>query len=105
MKKNNLKPVIAAIGSTIALAMSAQVGASDNPFKLVEFGDSLNVAAEARDMQGNKVMINDETGFSYGGDEMGKYSDGKIATGVKDPAVCGSFAGASCSMPHLSSDK
>jgi len=102
MKKNNFKPIAAAIGSTIALAIAAPAGANDNPFQLIEFGDGINVAAEARDMQGNKVMINDETGFAYGGDEMAKYSDGKLATGKKDPAVCGSFAGASCSMPHLS---
>ena len=52
-------------------------------------------------MQGNKVMINDETGFTYGGDQMGKYAGGKVATGKKDPAVCGTFSGSMCSMPHL----
>jgi hypothetical protein len=104
MKKNNFKPVVAAIGSSIVLAMSASVTAAENPFQLIEFGDSITVASEARDMQGNKVMINDETGFTYGGDGMGKYSDGKIATGKKDPSVCGSFAGSTCSMPHLSGE-
>ncbi len=100
MNKNNLKPIAAALGSTIALALSAPVSA-DNPFQMVEFGASVSVAAEAVDMKGNKVMINDETGFTYGGDGQGKYSGGKIATGAKDPAVCGTFGGASCSMPHL----
>ena len=52
-------------------------------------------------MQGNKVMINDETGFTYGGDGQAKYAGGKMSTGAKDPAVCGTFGGASCSMPHL----
>ena len=52
-------------------------------------------------MKGNKIKINDETGFTYGGDQQGKYSGGKIATGTKDPAVCGTFSGASCSMSHL----
>jgi hypothetical protein len=102
MKKNNLKPIVADIGSTIALAIAAPVTAGDNPFQMVEFGDAITVAGNAVDMQGNKVMINDETGFTYGGDQMAKYADGKIATGKKDPAVCGTYAGATCSMPHLS---
>ena len=100
MKKNSLKPLMVAVGSTVALAVAAPVSA-DNPFQMVEFGDGITVAGEARDMQGNKVMINDETGFTYGGDQMGKYSDGKVATGKKDPAVCGTFSSASCSMPHI----
>ena len=81
--KNNRKAVAAAIGTALAL------------------GATSAIAAEARDMQGNKVMIEDATGFTYGGDGMGKYAGGKIATGVKDPAVCGTFGGASCSMKHL----
>ena len=99
--KKSIKPVAAAIGSTVVLAASAPVVAGENPFQMVEFGEGIKVAAEARDMQGNKVMIDDETGFTYGGDGMGKYSGGKIATGKKDPAVCGTFGGASCSMKHL----
>jgi len=102
MKKNNLKPVAAAIGSTIALAIAAPVSAAENPFQMVEFGAATHVASEARDMQGNKVMINDKTGFNYGGDEMAKYNGGKLATGKKDPAVCGTFGGSSCSVGHLS---
>ena len=101
MKKNNLKPVAAALGSSIALALAAQANAADNPFQMVEFGAAVTVAGEAVDMQGNKVMINDETGFTYGGDEKAGYAGGKLATGKKDPAVCGTFAGKSCSMPHL----
>jgi hypothetical protein len=85
MKKNNLKPVIAAVGLAVVF-MAAPLGA---------------VAAEARDMQGNKVMFNDEADFNYGGDVMAKYAGGKLATGKKDPAVCGTFAGKMCSMPHL----
>ena len=99
--KKNLKPIAAAVGSTIALAVAAPASAADNPFQMVEFGEGVTVAGEARDMQGNKVMINDETGFTYGGDGMAKYSEGKLATGKKDPAVCGSFSGSSCSMAHL----
>jgi hypothetical protein len=100
MKKKTLKPIVAAIGSSVVMAVSAVVQA-DNPFQMVEFGHGITVAAEAMDMQGNKVMINDETGFTYGGDGQAKYAGGKLATGTKDPAVCGSFGGASCSMPHL----
>jgi len=102
MRKNNIKPIVAAIGSTIALAVAAPVSAGDNPFQLMEFGNGIVVAGDAVDMQGNKVMINDETGFTYGGDQMGKYAGGKVATGKKDPAVCGTFSGSMCSMPHLS---
>lgn len=101
MKKNNLKPVAAAIGSTMAMALASTATAQDNPFQMVEFGEGLTVAGEAMDMQGNKVMINDETGFAYGGDQKAGYAKGKLATGEKDPAVCGTFAGESCSMPHL----
>lgn len=100
MKNKNLKPIAAAIGSTIALAIAVPVSAGDNPFQMIEFGEGVNVAAESRDMQGNKVMINDETGFTYGGDGMAKYSDGKLGTGKKDPGVCGTFESSNCSMPH-----
>ena len=98
MKPRNLKP-LTAVSMVLAVA---GVHAADNPFKLVEYGAASMVAAEAVDMKGNKVMIKDETGFTYGGDEMGKYASGKVGTGTKDPGICGSFSGASCSMAHLS---
>jgi hypothetical protein len=101
MKKNTLKPVAMAIGSSVALALSVGASAAENPFQMLEFGPAVTVASEAVDMQGNKVKINDETGFSYGGDIQGKYASGKLGTGTKDPAVCGTFSGASCSMTHL----
>ncbi len=50
------------------------------------------------DMQGNVVELGT---FRYGGDNMAKYADGKLATGVKDPAVCGTFSVAKCSVAHL----
>ena len=37
----------------------------------------------------------------YGGDGMAKYSDGKLGTGKKDPATCGTFSSSTCSMAHL----
>lgn len=101
MKKNNLKPVAAAVGSSVAMAFAVNVNAADNPFQMVEFGEAVTVAGDAMDMQGNKVMIDDETGFTYGGDQKAGYAEGKLATGKKDPAVCGTFAGESCSMSHL----
>jgi hypothetical protein len=101
MKKNNMKPIAAALGSSVVMALSASANAADNPFQMVEFGEGVTVAGEAMDMQGNKVMINDETGFTYGGDQKAGYAGGKLATGKKDPAVCGTFAGETCSMPHL----
>jgi hypothetical protein len=101
MKKNNLKPIAAAVGSTLAMALVTSANAADNPFQMVEFGESVNVAGDAMDMQGNKVMIDDATGFTYGGDQKAGYAEGKLATGMKDPAVCGTFAGETCSMPHL----
>lgn len=101
MKKNNLKPVATAFGASVAIALTASANAAENPFQMVEFGEGINVAGEATDMQGNKVMIDDETGFTYGGDQKAAYAGGKLATGKKDPAVCGTFAGESCSMKHL----
>jgi len=101
MKKNNLKPVAAAVGTSVALAMAMSANAADNPFQMIEFGEAINVAGDAVDMQGNKVSIKEETGFTYGGDQKAGYAAGKLATGQKDPAVCGTFAGETCSMPHL----
>ncbi|MCC6383462.1 MAG: hypothetical protein IT304_13225 [Dehalococcoidia bacterium] len=91
------------ICTTVSLVLAAAgVQADDNPFQMIEYGDGMAVAVDAVDMQGNKVTIKDETGFSYGGDNLGKYAGGKIATGAKDPAVCGTFAGGTCSVGHLS---
>jgi len=101
MKKNNLMPVAAALGSSVALAMAASASAGENPFQMVEFGPAVKVAGDAVDMQGKKVKINDETGFNYGGDQTAGYAGGKLATGKKDPKVCGTFSGSSCSVQHL----
>ncbi|MEQ8659795.1 MAG: hypothetical protein RLW62_03165 [Gammaproteobacteria bacterium] len=101
MKKNNLKPVAAAIGSSMVMAVAMNAGATENPFQMIEFGEGTTVAGNAVDMQGNKVEINDETGFTYGGDQKAEYASGKLATGKKDPAVCGTFSGDTCSVGHL----
>lgn len=102
MKKNNLKPAATVLGTGVVMALAMNANAADNPFAMIEFGEGVNLAGNAVDMQGNKVEIVDETGFEYGGDQKAEYADGKLATGKKDPAVCGTFAGESCSMPHLS---
>jgi hypothetical protein len=101
MKKNNLKPVAAAVGTGMVMALAMQANAADNPFQMIEFGEGVTVAGDAVDMQGNKVKIDQETGFEYGGDQKAGYSGGKLGTGAKDPAVCGTFAGDTCSMPHV----
>ncbi len=51
------------------------------------------------DTQGNVVELGEF--FTYGGDNMAEYNGGTIATGAKDPAVCGSFSAAKCSVGHL----
>ena len=53
---------------------------------------------EGVDMQGNVVKLGT---FRYGGDNKAEYAGGKMATGVKDPAVCGTFSAAKCSVAHL----
>lgn len=88
-----------AAGLAASLALTA-VHAADNPFQMIEFGAPTQIA-DARDMKGNEVKINPETGFTFGGDQKAEYAGGKIGTGAKDPAVCGTFSGSSCSMPHL----
>ena len=64
MKKNTLKPLALALGSSVVLALSAAASATENPFQMVEFGAGVTVAGDAVDMKGNKVKINDETGFT-----------------------------------------
>jgi len=97
---NNRKSMAAALGSALALSAGSAL-AADNPFAMVEFGEGVNVAANAVDMQGNKVMIEEETGFTYGGDQKASYAGGKIATGEKDPSVCGTYKSESCSVSHI----
>ena len=101
MKKNNLKPVAAALGSSVILALAVSANAADNPFQMVEFGISVTVVGLVMAMRHKQAMINDETGFTYGGDQKAKYAGGKLATGMKDPGVCGTFAGDMCSMKLL----
>lgn len=55
------------------------------------------VAREGRDMQGNKVIMPEH--FSFGGDPTGAYAGGRIGTGAKDPAVCGTFDPKSTNCP------
>ncbi len=106
LKKNKIRPVVIALGATIALgagtasAVDLEGIANKAMDKAKAMARSV-IAGEARDMQGNKVVIDPETGFSYGGDGMGIYAGGKVGTGSKDPTVCGTFSSASCSMSHL----
>jgi hypothetical protein len=89
----------AALGATFAVTLAAGTAVAANPFQMVEFGNATTVAAKGCDMEGNCFETLDS--FTYGGDAMGGYAGGKVGTGAKDPSVCGTFGGASCSMPHL----
>ena len=57
------------------------------PYRLVDLEGMAGKASDARDMPGNKVVMNPETGFTYGGG--------------KNPTGCGTFGGGSCSMPNF----
>jgi hypothetical protein len=56
-------------------------------------------AESGRDMAGNEVQFT--TPFRYGGDNTGAYAGGKIGTGAKDPAVCGTFSSDKCSITYV----
>lgn len=83
-----------AICCIAVLSSCASVGGSMNSAELA----ALKGQTTGVDMQGNVVELD---GFTYGGDNMAAYNKGLIATGAKDPAVCGSFAAAKCSVGHL----
>ncbi len=106
MKAPTLKPIVIAFGTGIALG-AGNVSAVDLEAMASKAMDKAKTMAqgvlggEARDSQGNKVVIDPETGFSYGGDQMGIYAGEKVGTGAKDPTVCGTFAGSTCSVTHL----
>ena len=97
---NTRNNVAAVVGSALAISAGAAV-AAENPFAMVEFGEGVQVAGEAVDMQGTTVIIEEETGFYYGGDQQATYAGGKLATGTKDPSVCGTYKSEVCSMAHL----
>lgn len=58
----------------------------------------LAFAEKGRDMAGNEVEL--PANFTYGGDNTAAYAGGKIGTGVKDPAVCGTFSSEKCSITY-----
>lgn len=93
MKKDALTAALA-----VTLVAAPLANAAENPFQSDGFAGGYMVAAEGRDMAGNPVMMPEN--FTYGGDNMGAYAGGKIGTGAKDPAVCGTFANASCSITY-----
>lgn len=100
MSKKTTKSVAAALGTGLAVSLATPVVAAENPFQMIEFGAGFEVATDAVDMKGNAVKIDDQTGFTYGGDNKAKYAGGKLATGKKDPAVCGTFKDDSCSIKY-----
>jgi hypothetical protein len=80
---------------------------SQNPFQSTLLTGGYMVAENqatdgkrvGRDMAGNEVILPDN--FDYGGDNTGAYAGGKIGTGVKDPAVCGTFSSPKCSIEYV----
>lgn len=98
----NKKPIAAALGTSFAVALAASpiANAAENPFDAADVGASIMLAANmGKDMKGNDVVLPEN--FTYGGDNTAAYAGGKLATGAKDPAVCGTFKESSCSMDHL----
>jgi hypothetical protein len=94
MKKTTLTTAIA-----ITLTAAPVVDAAENPFSAREFSGGFMVAATGHDMTGKEVQM--PAGFTYGGDPTGAYAGGKIGTGAKDPAVCGTFKEAKCSIKYV----
>jgi hypothetical protein len=99
-----------ALGSAIAvtLATMSVAHATENPFAAQDLTDGYMVAEAAaatgekrvgRDMAGNEVILPEN--FDFGGDNTGAYAGGKIGTGAKDPAVCGTFTDATCSIEYV----
>ncbi|HTT08532.1 MAG TPA: hypothetical protein VMH34_07060 [Gammaproteobacteria bacterium] len=94
MKKSTLTTAIA-----ITLSATPIADATDNPFSARDFSGGFMVAATGHDMTGKEVEM--PAGFTYGGDPTGAYAGGKIGTGAKDPAVCGTFKEAKCSIKYV----
>ncbi len=92
----SLKQLIAAtsIAFVTSIAISPVVTATETKDEKA----TTSSGATGVDMQGNVVELGN---FRFGGDDMAKYADGKMGTGEKDPAVCGSFSSAKCSVGHL----
>jgi hypothetical protein len=86
------KTIPAVIGTTFVagLALAPIANADENPFQMLEFG-AAKVVAEG-DAPAPK--------FTYGGGEPSSYGAEKYGTGKKDPAVCGSFSEAKCSIKY-----
>lgn len=94
MKKSTLTTAIA-----ITLTAAPIADAAQNPFSASDFSGGFMVAAVGHDMTGKEVQL--PPGFTYGGDNTGAYAGGKIGTGVKDPAVCGTFSEGKCSIKYV----
>ncbi len=94
MKKTTLTTAIA-----ITLSATPIANAAENPFAAREFSGGFMVSATGHDMTGKEVEM--PAGFTYGGDPTGAYAGGKIGTGAKDPAVCGTFKEAKCSIKYV----
>lgn len=84
---------IGAIGAITLLTACTSMSGMSSAEMAAASGQTTGV-----DMQGNVVELTD--GFTYGGDNMATYNDGLLGTGSKDPAVCGGFSAAKCSVSY-----
>lgn len=94
------KPLL--LGSALAVGLgTVSVASAENPFSASDVGSALMLAdaAQGVDMKGNVVKL--PNNFTFGGDNMATYADGKLATGAKDPAVCGTFDYKGWEASHL----
>ncbi len=109
-KKHSLKPVVAMLGSAYiaSLAFSSVANAETNPFSANDLTTGYMVAegkcgegmkkAEGKCGEGMKKA---EGKCGEGMKKAEGKCGGKIGTGKKDPAVCGTFSAAKCSVGHL----
>ncbi len=98
-KKHSLKPVVAMLGSAYiaSLAFSSVANAETNPFSANDLTTGYMVA-EGKCGEGMKKA---EGKCGEGMKKAEGKCGGKIGTGKKDPAVCGTFSAAKCSVGHL----
>lgn len=84
-----MKTTVLTASIAVTFVAVPAVYAGGNPFTSQGFAGGYMIAEKGRDMAGNEVEL--PANFTYGGDNTGAYAGGKIGTGTKDPAVCGTY--------------
>lgn len=99
--KFTLKSIISAgaVFCLVLLSASCATSGTGSSMSSAEMA-AANGQTTGVDTAGNVVELGEF--FTYGGDNMAGYNDGKLGTGAKDASVCGSFSAAKCSVGHLS---